>query len=135
MALKEKLQEEEKRQKEHVDRVYARLQQVRFRHCFFIYFFFFFFLLLLLLLYSSLCLYLGVSSQNNDYFNNLLYPCLHRMKLLFNTIPQHNYQEKDGWFMLRGARSPKNDTVTAFLQLCLFPRCTFTALDAIYCAK
>ncbi|XP_042869618.1 THO complex subunit 2-like [Penaeus japonicus] len=70
LALKEKLQEEEKRQKEHVDRVYARLQQ-----------------------------------------------------------------EKDGWFMLRGARSPKNDTVTAFLQLCLFPRCTFTALDAIYCAK
>ncbi|XP_050689638.1 THO complex subunit 2-like isoform X2 [Eriocheir sinensis] len=70
LALKEKLQEEEKRQKEHVDRVLARLQQ-----------------------------------------------------------------EKDRWFTLRGARSPKNDTVTAFLQLCLFPRCTFTALDAIYCAK
>lgn len=29
LALKEKLQEEEKRQKEHVDRVLARLQQVR----------------------------------------------------------------------------------------------------------
>ncbi|XP_071535376.1 THO complex subunit 2 isoform X1 [Panulirus ornatus] len=70
LALKEKLQEEEKRQREHVERVYARLQQ-----------------------------------------------------------------EKDRWFMLRAARSPKNDTVTAFLQLCLFPRCTFTALDAIYCAK
>ncbi|KAG7167870.1 THO complex subunit 2-like [Homarus americanus] len=70
LALKEKLQEEEKRQKEHVERVLARLQQ-----------------------------------------------------------------EKDRWFMLRAARSPKNDTVTAFLQLCLFPRCTFTALDAIYCAK
>lgn len=47
----------------------------------------------------------------------------------------HSPQEKDRWFMLRGARSPKTDTVTAFLQLCLFPRCTFTALDAIYCAK
>ncbi|XP_063849502.1 THO complex subunit 2-like isoform X3 [Scylla paramamosain] len=70
LALKEKLQEEEKRQKEHVERVLARLQQ-----------------------------------------------------------------EKDRWFTLRGARSPKNDTVTAFLQLCLFPRCTFTTLDAIYCAK
>ncbi|CAL4100396.1 unnamed protein product [Meganyctiphanes norvegica] len=69
-SLKEKLQEEEKRQKEHVERVHARLQQ-----------------------------------------------------------------EKDKWFMLRAARSPKNDTVTAFLQLCLFPRCTFTALDAIYCAR
>lgn len=28
LALKEKLQEEEKRQREHVERVYARLQQV-----------------------------------------------------------------------------------------------------------
>lgn len=69
-SLKEKMQEEEKRQKEHVERVHARLQQ-----------------------------------------------------------------EKDKWFMLRAARSPKNDTVTAFLQLCLFPRCTFTAIDAMYCAK
>ncbi|XP_068227072.1 THO complex subunit 2 isoform X2 [Palaemon carinicauda] len=70
VSLREKLQEEEKRQKEHVERVRARLQQ-----------------------------------------------------------------EKDKWFMLRAARSPKNDTVTAFLQLCLFPRCTFTALDAVYCSK
>ena len=69
-TLKDKLQDEEKRQKEHVERVYARLEQ-----------------------------------------------------------------EKDKWFMLRTARTPKNDTVTAFLQLCLFPRCTFTALDAMYCAK
>jgi hypothetical protein len=29
----------------------------------------------------------------------------------------------------------KNETITAFLQLCLFPRCVFTASDAIYCAK
>lgn len=49
--------------------------------------------------------------------------------------PSLTLKEKDRWFTLRGARSPKNDTVTAFLQLCLFPRCTFTALDAIYCAK
>ena len=69
-TLKDKLQDEEKRQKEHVDRVHARLEQ-----------------------------------------------------------------EKDKWFILRVARTPKNDTVTAILQLCLFPRCTFTALDAIYCAK
>ncbi|XP_076041102.1 THO complex subunit 2-like protein isoform X4 [Oratosquilla oratoria] len=69
-SLRDKLQEEEKRQKEHVERIYARLKQ-----------------------------------------------------------------EKDHWFMLRTARTPKNDTITAFLQLCLFPRCTFTFLDAMYCAK
>ncbi|KAL1434887.1 hypothetical protein MTO96_001763 [Rhipicephalus appendiculatus] len=40
--------------------------------------------------------------------------------------------EKDAWFQ---SRSSKNETITQFLQLCVFPRCTFTALDALYCAK
>lgn len=44
-------------------------------------------------------------------------------------------QEKDTWFLSRSVKSAKNETITQFLQLCLFPRCTFTALDAIYCAK
>lgn len=43
--------------------------------------------------------------------------------------------EKDSWFLSRSVKSAKNETITQFLQLCLFPRCTFTALDAIYCAK
>lgn len=43
-------------------------------------------------------------------------------------------QEKDTWFAPRTAKSAKNETVTAFLQLCLFPRCIFTAPDALYCA-
>lgn len=43
--------------------------------------------------------------------------------------------EKDSWFLSRSAKSAKNETITQFLQLCLFPRCTFTALDAVYCAK
>ena len=29
----------------------------------------------------------------------------------------------------------KNRTITQFLQLCIFPRCRFTATDAIFCAK
>ncbi|XP_077559324.1 THO complex subunit 2-like protein isoform X3 [Haemaphysalis longicornis] len=40
--------------------------------------------------------------------------------------------EKDVWF---SSRSSKNETIMQFLQLCVFPRCTFTALDALYCAK
>lgn len=52
-----------------------------------------------------------------------------------NKIKERLFQEKDNWFLSRSARSAKNDTITQFLQLCLFPRCTFTALDAIYCAK
>lgn len=44
-------------------------------------------------------------------------------------------QEKDSWFLSRSAKSAKNETITQFLQLCLFPRCIFTATDAVYCAK
>ncbi|XP_013410006.1 THO complex subunit 2-like [Lingula anatina] len=40
--------------------------------------------------------------------------------------------EKDNWIP---ARSTKNDTITQFLQVCIFPRCCFTASDAVYCAK
>ncbi|KAH8289887.1 hypothetical protein KR018_000182 [Drosophila ironensis] len=50
-------------------------------------------------------------------------------------ISQRLQEQKDCWFLLRSAKSAKNDTITQFLQLCLFPRCTFTALDALYCAK
>ncbi|KAM8835686.1 THO complex subunit 2 isoform 1-T1 [Synchiropus picturatus] len=66
-ALQEKLQEEEKKQLEHVQRV------------------------------------------------------LHRLKL-----------EKDNWLL---AKSTKNETITKFLQLCLFPRCVFSSIDAVYCAR
>lgn len=44
-------------------------------------------------------------------------------------------QEKDSWFLSRSAKSAKNETITQFLQLCLFPRCTFTTVDSMYCAK
>ncbi|XP_054259118.1 THO complex subunit 2 [Macrosteles quadrilineatus] len=69
-ALIEKLQDEKKKQQEHVDRVMARLKQ-----------------------------------------------------------------EKDSWFLSRSAKSAKNETITQLLQLCLFPRCIFTTVDSLYCAK
>ena len=43
--------------------------------------------------------------------------------------------EKDMWFLSRSAKLAKNETITTFLQLFVFPRCIFTATDAIYCAK
>ncbi|ELU01720.1 hypothetical protein CAPTEDRAFT_223841 [Capitella teleta] len=46
---------------------------------------------------------------------------LHRLK-----------KEKDDWFV---SKASKHATITSLLQLCLFPRCVFTASDAIYCAK
>ena len=33
------------------------------------------------------------------------------------------------------AGSQKNRMITQLLQLCIFPRCCFTALDAVYCGK
>ncbi|XP_060532268.1 THO complex subunit 2 isoform X2 [Cylas formicarius] len=44
-------------------------------------------------------------------------------------------QEKDNWFLSRSAKTAKTESITRFLQLCLFPRCTFTQIDAVYCAK
>ncbi|XP_064637610.1 THO complex subunit 2-like isoform X2 [Lineus longissimus] len=41
--------------------------------------------------------------------------------------------EKDAWFLPRG--STKNETITQFLQLCVFPRSCFSAPDAMFCAK
>lgn len=38
-------------------------------------------------------------------------------------------------FSLFFAESTKNETITKFLQLCLFPRCVFSAIDAVYCAR
>lgn len=43
--------------------------------------------------------------------------------------------EKDSWFMSRAAKLAKNETITTFLQLFLYPRAIFTAIDAVYCAK
>ncbi|XP_073455534.1 THO complex subunit 2 [Aquarana catesbeiana] len=40
--------------------------------------------------------------------------------------------EKDTWLL---ARSTKNETITKFLQLCIFPRCIFSSIDAVYCAR
>ncbi|KAM4695761.1 THO complex subunit 2 [Rhinophrynus dorsalis] len=40
--------------------------------------------------------------------------------------------EKENWLL---ARSTKNETITKFLQLCIFPRCIFSAIDAVYCAR
>ncbi|KAA0709063.1 THO complex subunit 2 [Triplophysa tibetana] len=40
--------------------------------------------------------------------------------------------EKDNWLL---AKSTKNETITKFLQLCIFPRCVFSAIDAVYCAR
>lgn len=45
--------------------------------------------------------------------------------------------EKDSWFLAKATatKSTKNETITRFLQLCVFPRCIFTQIDAVYCAK
>nr|NP_001366034.1 THO complex subunit 2-like [Jaculus jaculus] len=39
--------------------------------------------------------------------------------------------EKDNWLL---AKSTKNETITKFLQMCIFPRCIFSAIDSVYCA-
>ena len=42
-------------------------------------------------------------------------------------------KEKEHWFPLKSRT--KNETITVFLQYCIFSRCLFTQIDAYYCAK
>jgi len=42
-------------------------------------------------------------------------------------------KEKEFWFPQKS--KTKNETITVFLQLCIFSRCLFTQIDAFYCAK
>uniref|UniRef100_A0A2K6N0Q3 THO complex subunit 2 n=1 Tax=Rhinopithecus bieti TaxID=61621 RepID=A0A2K6N0Q3_RHIBE len=41
--------------------------------------------------------------------------------------------EKDNWLL--ASKIYQNETITKFLQLCIFPRCIFSAIDAVYCAR
>nr|CAB3266946.1 THO complex subunit 2-like [Phallusia mammillata] len=49
-----------------------------------------------------------------------------------NRVRARFESERAGWFL---AKTTKNDTITKFLQLCVFPRSIFSPLDAVYCAK
>ncbi|CAF0721331.1 unnamed protein product [Brachionus calyciflorus] len=42
-------------------------------------------------------------------------------------------KEKDLWFPQKS--KTKNETITVFLQLCIFSRCLFTQIDSFYCSK
>ncbi|CAF1264050.1 unnamed protein product [Adineta ricciae] len=41
-------------------------------------------------------------------------------------------KERDNWFRI--SSKTKVETVTEFLQLCIFPRCLLSEIDAVYCA-
>ncbi len=41
--------------------------------------------------------------------------------------------ERDNWFQTTSAT--KTDTITQFLQFCVYPRACFTASDALYAAQ
>ena len=62
-------------------------------------------------------------------------------KLLEEEKKQKDHNERimarltHGWFLCRSAKLAKTETITQFLQLCLFPRCVFTATDALFCAR
>lgn len=97
------------------------------------------------LLASCACYYVDFASQNaskgrkeQERYNALIEKLQEEMRKQqehVNKIKCRLAQEKDTWFLSKSVKSAKNETITQFLQLCLFPRCTFTALDAVYCAK
>ncbi|KAL7676486.1 hypothetical protein ACOME3_002739 [Neoechinorhynchus agilis] len=42
-------------------------------------------------------------------------------------------QEMDSWFVKKS--QTKTEIITEFLQLCVFPRCILSEIDAVYCSK
>lgn len=47
-------------------------------------------------------------------------------------VLQRLQQQKDHWFLSRSAKSAKNETITQFLQLCLFPRYKFSQCNVLF---
>ncbi|XP_048243407.1 THO complex subunit 2-like [Haliotis rufescens] len=50
-----------------------------------------------------------------------------------NRVMARLQHERDHWFLSR--EGSKSEAITEVLQLCIFPRCCFTASDAVFCAK
>ena len=73
--------------------------------------------------------------NNKYYFSFKMLDEQRRQKDHVEKVMARLRREKDSWFFSRSAKLAKNETITTFLQLCLFPRCIFTANEAIYCAK
>lgn len=43
--------------------------------------------------------------------------------------------EKDKWLLPGPVKPSKNEMITQFLRICIFPRCIYSVLDALYCAQ
>lgn len=44
-------------------------------------------------------------------------------------------EEKDKWLLPGPVKPSKNEMITQFLRICIFPRCIYSVLDALYCAE
>lgn len=50
------------------------------------------------------------------------------------SILEHLKARKNDWFLSRSIKPAKNEMITQFLQMCIFPRCILSITDALFCA-
>lgn len=81
----------------------------------------------------------GSSKQSRDDKNNSVVDKLNlelkEQQAHVKNILENLRKFKDNWFLLRSVKPAKNEMITQFLQLCIFPRCIFSITDALYCAQ
>lgn len=116
-ALQEKLQEEEKKQMDHVQRVLHRLKLEKDN-----------WLLASKFTPTSYCCCFPTERQYEKLNWCLVSPFRSLMFMLM--LLYFSFLSK-----ILPTESTKNETITKFLQLCLFPRCIFSSIDAVYCAR
>ncbi|KAK9502579.1 hypothetical protein O3M35_011328 [Rhynocoris fuscipes] len=79
------------------------------------------------------------SKQNRDDKSNSIVDKLNlelvEQQAHVKNILENLKKYKDNWFLLRSVKPAKNEMITQFLQLCIFPRCIFSITDALYCAQ
>lgn len=51
------------------------------------------------------------------------------------TVIEQLKKRKNEWFLPRSVKPAKNEMITQFLQICIFPRCKLSVTDALFCAQ
>ncbi|KAF6204563.1 hypothetical protein GE061_018723 [Apolygus lucorum] len=51
------------------------------------------------------------------------------------TIIDQLKKRKNEWFLSKSVKPAKNEMITQFLQICIFPRCKLSITDSLFCAQ
>ena len=78
---------------------------------------------------------LWLQTINSLWFYSILYAKINMFLLCLVALRHLRMNFTTSYILSLFLESTKNETITKFLQLCIFPRCIFSAIDAVYCAR